>query len=258
MFTSTEAYERFMGRWSRKLAEKLVDFSEIAPGCRVLDLGCGLGSVSEAILDGVKDTSVVGIDPSTEYVGHARRRLAGRPAAFHEGDGQGIQQADESFDAALSMLVLNFVPEPLKAVQEMARVTRPGGIIAAAVWDYQGRMEMLRVFWDAAVSIDPGITNADERHQRLCSQHDLGKLFMQAGLENVQSSALEIEMVFESFEDYWLPFLGGQGPAGALVASLSAEKRNELQKALRLRLDTGDSFKMTARAWAAKAKRAEH
>lgn len=253
MFNQSEAYEAFMGRWSRQLAELFLDFVEIPEGSRVLDVGSGTGSLSRAVVNRLTEGSVAGIDPAVPFVEYAREHVASDRAAFTVGDAQQIEHPDDSFDAALSMLVLNFVPEPYSAVREMARVTRPGGQVAAAVWDYPGGMEMLRHFWDAVTQLDPEFGAADERHQRLCGNGDLEVLFKDVGLSNVERSAISFVMEFESFEDYWQPFLGGQGPAGEYAASLSEADRQGLESALRSRFENADGpIRMRARAWAAR------
>lgn len=242
-----------MGRWSRRLGDPFLDFVNLAEGCRVLDVGSGTGSLSRAFLERFGSGSIVGIDPALQFVEHARKNVTDGRVVFHVGDAQQIDYPDDSFDAALAMLVLNFVPEPSSAVCEMARVTRPGGNVAAVVWDYPGEMEMLRHFWDAVAQLDPEFERADERHQRLCGDGDLALLFEESGLSNVKRSAISFPMEFVSFEEYWQPFLGGQGPAGDYVASLSEADRLQLERALRSRLQNADGpIHLRARAWAAR------
>ena len=152
----------------------------------------------------------------------------------------------------LSLLVLNFVPDPGAAVREMIRVTRPGGVVAAAVWNYASGMQMLREFWDAAVALDPAAAPRDERHTPLCGYGELAELLKLNGLLNVEQRELSIEMRFASFDDYWQPFLAGQGPAGAYTVSLSDAARNALEDKLRERRDSGGALTLRARAWAAR------
>jgi len=253
MFSASDAYERFMGRWSRQLAPVFLAFADVRPGDVVLDAGCGTGALASAVLT-VPGTRVVGVDPSGAYLQAARAHAVAPRATFEEGDVQRLRFADAAFDRTLSMLVLNFVPDPARALGEMARVTRPGGVVAAAVWDYGDGMEMLRVFWDEAVAFDPAIERRDERHMPLSRSGELETLWRDHGLTAVEATALRIPLVFSSFDDFWLPFVGGQGPAGAYVSALAAERRAALGARLRTRLvtDPAGSLTLDARAWAVK------
>ena len=253
MFSEADAYERFMGRWSRPLAPPFLKFAGVQDGDRVLDVGSGTGSVALAVLQEAPAGRVVGIDPSPAYVAHARAHVGGGRATFEEGDAQRLRFPDGSFDAALALLVLNFVPDRPAAAREMARVTRPGGVVAAAVWDYGDGMEMIRVFWDEAVARDPAAGPKDERHMPLCRKGELAELWKAQGLRDVREEPLVVPLRFSSFEDYWSPFLAGQGPAGAYVAALPEGPRRELEQRLRRRLlgAGGDRpITLTARAWA--------
>jgi ubiquinone/menaquinone biosynthesis C-methylase UbiE len=166
MFGNAEAYERFMGRWSRLVAPRLVDFTELPERGRALDVGSGTGSLAFAIAERKAQVRVLGIDPSQEYVAFATsRNHFGDRASFEVGDAQQLRFADASFDASLSLLVFNFIPDPKKALMELRRVTKPGGRISAAVWDYGAGMRMLRTFWDAAVHTDPSAESLDEKHK---------------------------------------------------------------------------------------------
>jgi SAM-dependent methyltransferase len=251
MFADAEAYDRFMGRWSRLIAPLLADFARLPDSGRVLDVGSGTGALS---LELARSATVTGIDPSKEYVAYAASRnpLPGR-AAFEVGDAQSLRFGDASFAAAVSLLVFNFIPDPLKALREVRRVTRPGGPIAAAVWDYGGRMGMLRAFWDAAVQTDPGAAKRDEKHMPLCRSGELAKLWTEGGLENVVEQPLEVTTTFSSFADFWDPFLLGQGPAGAYVRALPEDRVKALRSALKRRLSVSDEtarFSLPARVWA--------
>jgi SAM-dependent methyltransferase len=197
----------------------------------------------------------VGIDPSPAYIAHARMRAGGGNATFEEGDAQRLRFPDGSFDAALALLVVNFIPDRAAAVREMARVTRPGGVVAAAVWDYGEGMELLRVFWDEAVALDPASEPRDERHMPACRQGELAALWRAQGLLDVREEPLVIPLTFASFADFWSPFCEGQGPAGAYVASLSEGQRRDLEQRLRRRLlgkDGDRPIALNARAWAVK------
>jgi len=196
---------------------------------------------------------VVGIDPSPTYVEFARDRANDPRARFEVGDAQALQAVTASYDAVVAGLVLNFVPEPEKAVGEMARVARAGGTVAAYVWDYAEGMQMMRHFWDAGVALDPKAEELDEgRRFALCNPEPLGELFGATGLERVEVRAIEVPTVFRDFEDFWGPFLGGQGPAPGYAMSLSEEQRVVLRERLRANLpvDSEGKHHLVARAWA--------
>jgi SAM-dependent methyltransferase len=243
-----------MGRWSRLVAPRLVDFTDLPPGGRMLDVGSGTGSLAFAIAERKSSAHVLGIDPSSEYVAYAtgRNPFPDR-VRFEMEDAQQLHLPDASFDAALSLLVFNFIPDPNKALLEVRRVTRPGSRLSAAVWDYGAGMRMLRIFWDAAVQLDPEAGKFDEKHMPLCREAELTALWRQGGLESVREEPIEITMRFESLADYWDPFLLGQGPAGAYVSRLDPSKlpalRNEIKR--RLSVSAEDRpFVLSARVWA--------
>ena len=255
IFAESDAYERFMGRWSRRLAPPFVEFASVDERDSVLDVGSGTGALAFALADAIPSVRVTGVDPSSGYVRYAQARTPGDRVRFLVGDAQALQMPDASFDKTLSLLVMNFIPDPVKALREMIRVTRPGGAVAAAVWDYGEGMEMLRVFWDEAVALDPTIAARDERNMPLCRRGELAALWHANGLQQVEERPIAIELSFASFDDYWRPFLGGQGPAGAYAASLSQARRDALEARLRSRLlsERQDGpFTLRARAWAVK------
>jgi SAM-dependent methyltransferase len=254
MFADAKAYERFMGRWSRLMAPLLVEFTDVPNAGRALDLGSGTGSLAAAIAQKNEQTRVTGIDRSTEYVQYAKsiNPFPGR-VDFQGGDAQDLKLPDAAFDAGLSLLVFNFIPGPGKALSEMRRVTRSGGRISAATWDYSAGMRMLRVFWDAAVSVDPSAEERDEKHMPLCRAGELARLWAEGGLTDVREQPLDIMMRFDNFADYWDPLLLGQGPAGAYVQSIDANRRRALRAEVRVRLSivSDDApFALPARAWA--------
>jgi SAM-dependent methyltransferase len=255
MFSEAEAYERFMGRWSRQLAPALAEYSDVNDGGAVLDVGSGTGVLAFAVRDATTTTRVLGIDRSPEYVAHASTKNTDSRVRFAVGDAQALRLADASFDRTMSLLVLNFVPDRRRALGEMIRVTKPGGVVSSAVWDYGEGMEMLRVFWDEATALDPAALPRDEKHMPLCKQGELAALFRDAKLEAISETAFVARLRFTSFDDYWEPFRLGQGPAGAYVAELSREREEALRERLRRRLlgDGADrTIEMQARAWAAK------
>lgn len=250
-----DPYERYVGRWSRRVAPRFLSWLALPSGRRWLDVGCGTGALCAAIADQCSPASLAGVEPSEGFLKTARQHLAGQ-AALRSGSAAALPLEDNAFDVVVSGLVLNFVPDARAALAEMARVTRSGGTIAAYVWDYAGKMELMRVFWDAAVALDPDATGLDEGVRfPLCRPAALGQLFSSAGLKDVQTAAIDVPTPFESFQDYWQPFLGGQGPAPGYAMSLDEAARTRLRERLRERLpaQAGGSITLTARAWAVRA-----
>lgn len=254
MFSDAEAYERFMGRWSRVLAPLLVDFTDVQDTGRVLDVGSGTGALALSIARLKAHCQVSGIDPSKQYLEFAKSRnpFPDR-ASFEVGDALQLRFPDATFQTSLSLLVFNFIPDSKKALRQVSRVTKPGGCVSAAVWDYGAGMRMLRVFWDAAVTVDSTAEKFDESHMPLCRSGELEGLWKQGGLEHVTERPLDIMMRLESFADYWDPFLLGQGPAGAYLRNADGKRREALrgQVKRRLALRSEDApFSLPARAWA--------
>lgn len=258
-WASGSAYEKYVGRWSRHVAREFITWLDVLQGGRWLDVGCGTGALTETILAMTSPVEVRGIDGSPAQIEHARTHVADERASFEVGDAQAIQEPSDSFDAVVSGLMLNFVPQPQLAAAEMARVAQPGGAAAAYVWDYAGRMEMMRYFWDAAGALDQRAMELDEGRKRftLCQPEPLAQLFGDAGLRNVEVREIEIPMVFRDFDDYWLPFLGGQGPAPGYVVSLNEERRAALRERLRssLPVEADGAIHLVARAWAVRGTR---
>lgn len=252
MFAASAGYERFMGRWSRQLAPAYIAFAGVKNGDRVLDLGTGTGSLAATLEATFPDTQIVGVDPSEGFISYARKNAKTAHSQFELGDAQALKFSDASFDKALSLLVMNFIPDHQKAVAEMRRVTRAGGIVSACVWDYERGMQMLRFFWDEAVAFDPAIEPKDERHMKLSHQGQLSDLWKQSGLLNIKEEPIRIDQAFSSFNDYWEPFTKGAGPGGAYVVSLPQDRREQLEARMRKRLFGGRNdgpFELTATAW---------
>ena len=253
-----DAYERYVGRWSRKVAPLFLDWLDVPAGRRWLDIGCGTGALSAAILQACAPLSLDGVDPSPGFLESARRQLGDR-ATFHCGSATALPLDAGSVDVAVSGLALNFVPDQAAALAEMKRVTGREGIIGAYVWDYGGLMELMQFFWDAAVSQEPGALKLDEGQRfPVCRPEALTELFACAGLEHIKVTAIDIATPFASFDDYWQPFLGGQGAAPAYAMSLDEAARKRLEERLRERVPTlpDGSIRMTARAWAVRARAA--
>jgi SAM-dependent methyltransferase len=238
------------------VAPPFLEWLDVPAGKRWLDVGCGTGALSAAILDQCFPSSVEGVEPSEGFLKTAKENLGDR-AALHQGSATAIPLGDSSVDVVVSGLVLNFIPDPHAAIAEMARVTGDGGTIAAYVWDYAGRMELMRHFWDAAADLDPDAAKLDEGVRfPLCTPMALADLFAGAGLEAVDVEPIDIETPFENFDDYWQPFLGGQGPAPAYAMSLDEAARSRLRERIKARLPIASdgSILLRARAWAARGK----
>lgn len=247
------AYERYIGRWSRLVAREFVAWLEQDHGLEWLDVGCGTGALTQVVLDFAGPDAVKGVDASEGYIEAAGRAITTPRADFAVCDARALCVKSASYDVAVSGLCLNFVPEPEQAVAEMMRAVRPGRTVAAYVWDYAAGMEMIRYFFEAAAALRPEAAELDEgRRFPLCQPEALRKLFEGAGLRDVVTRAIEVPTVFESFEDYWEPFLGGQGPAPSYAASLNLDDLEALRRELGRRLprSAGGAIALGARAWA--------
>jgi SAM-dependent methyltransferase len=258
VWESGESYESYVGRWSRLVAAEFLSWMHAHPCASWLDIGCGTGALSHAILASCDPLRVLGIDPSTGFIKTARLGTNDSRVNFLVGDAQALGVAPASFDVAVSGLVLNFIPTPAKMVGQAVAALRPGGLLGMYVWDYAGKMEMLRYFWDAAASIDPAAAGLDEGCRfPVCRPEQLRALFSAAGLADVAVEAIDVSTTFADFDEYWRPFLGGQGPAPAYAASLSGESRSRLRDQLQRTLPTqaDGSIRLVARAWAARGLR---
>jgi SAM-dependent methyltransferase len=249
-------YERYIGRWSKLVARDFLGRLNAPPGGRWLDVGCGTGVLTRAILELTEPGSVVGIDPSEGFVEHARRATPN--AHFEVADARSLPFETGAFDTVVSGLVLNFIPEPAGALAEMTRVARAEGVVSVYVWDYAGRMDLLRYFFDAAMALDPAATELDEARRFAAFQPDpMRQLFETAGLHHITTAAIDITMSFRDFDDYWTPFLGGQGPAPAYAMSLDEDRRAHLRERLRQTLPTtsNGAINLAARAWSVQGRK---
>lgn len=253
VWASGDKYEPYVGRWSRPVGRAFVDWLAISHESRWLDVGCGTGALSEVILERCAPSRVVGVDPSEGYLDYARGRVDDDRIGFRIGSAEKLPVDDSEFDAAIAGLVLNFVPETARAVAEMMRAVRPGGAVAAYVWDYAGEMQMMRHFWNAAVALDPAALELDEgRRFPIARPEALSELFVAAGLAGVETRAIDVPTHFKDFDDYWSPFLGGQAPAPGYCMSLSEDRRAALRERIRAGLPVADDggIHLIARAWA--------
>lgn len=252
-WSSGERYEPYVGRWSRLVATEFVDWLDQPAGLRWLDVGCGTGALSGTILREAAPARLVGVDRSAAYVDYARRTVQDEVVSFEVGDAEDLAGGGlmaEGFDVVVMGLVLNFIPD---RAQALIRLRQFGGTVAGYVWDYAERMQLMKYFWDAVVDLDPA---ARELHEGIrfafCRPAELEELFTSSGFSDVASRAIDVPTVFESFDAYWSPFLGGQGPGPAYVRALDGSARAALRDSLRDRLPAAadGSISLTARAWA--------
>lgn len=254
LWSSGTDYEPYVGRWSRLVAAAFVDWLDVPEGRRWVDVGCGTGALTDAIVSRCAPSAVLAVDPSEEHVAWARAHLDDPRVVFEVGDVSAI--AGTVADVVVSGLVLNFIPDPASAVSVM-RATSPGVVVAAYVWDYAGRMELMRHFWDAAAELDPAAALLDEGARfGVCRPDALEAMWHEGGLVDVFTRAVDVPTVFRDFDDYWRPFLGGRAPAPAYAMSLDDDGRERLREHLRERLPIAadGSISLVARAWAVRGR----
>lgn len=242
---SADAYLQFMGRYSEQLAAQFADLAGAGPGQRVLDVGCGPGALTAELVRRAGAEAISGVEPSRSFAAAVRARLPG--ADIHVGQAEDLPFPAGTFDAALAQLVVHFMADPVQGLREMRRVTRPGGTVAACVWDHAGDRGPLSAFWTAVRAADPGAT--DESGLAGARQGDLARLFGEAGLTAIAASTLTVRVRYASFERWWEPYTLGVGPAGAYVAKLSSEQSAALQQQAR-QLLPAEPIEITATAWA--------
>jgi ubiquinone/menaquinone biosynthesis C-methylase UbiE len=247
--SSAEKYDRFMGRYTRSLAPALADAAGVSADMRVLDVGCGPGGLAAVLADRVGAGNVAAIDPAQQFADACRARLP--EADVRVGGAEELPWPDDTFDATLSSLVIGFMSDADRGVREMARVTRPGGTVAACMWDIPGGgMTMLSTFWRAAHELDPAAEG--ERTRPGVARGDIADRFRRAGLEDVVEGTLDADAEYADFDDFWRPFTYAVGPAGQYLAGLPEDRQEELREACRAALPGDGAFTLTARAWYAR------
>ena len=244
---AADAYDGFMGRYSRLLSRQLADLASVRPDQRVIDVGCGTGALTGELVARLGTGGVAAADPSRPFVAATRERFPG--VDVRRAPAEALPFPDRCFDAALAQLVVHFMEDPVAGLTEMRRVTRVDGVVAASVWDHGGRQGPLRLFWDAARALDPGVD--DESRRPGTHEGHLAELFEAAGLRDIDARALSVSLEHATFDAWWEPFTRGVGPAGAYLAGLDPERRAELRAECRRRVPS-EPFMVTARAWAAR------
>lgn len=248
MFTSADAYDRYVGRYSPKLAQEIMAAAGVRPGQSALDVGCGPGALTSALVAVLGAENVAAVDPSDAFVEACRRRHPG--VRVDVASAESLPFGNGEFDAALAQLVVNFMKDALAGVSEMRRVTRSGGIVVAAVWDYADGMTLIRTFWDAVSATSPGRGYHDEQQMRFATPTELRDLWDTIGLTDVAVSPVSVTADYQDFEDLWAPLEMGVGPAGAYTVALNANERQTLKREMARRLGVGqEPFQLSARAW---------
>ncbi len=250
-------YENYMGRWSRRIADQFLEWLDPDPELDWLELGCGTGALSSALLSRAAPKSVTITDLSRDFLDHTRGLITDSRATFEIADAQSLPFEDVCFDAAVSGLTLNFVPDRHLALSEMRRVVRPGGTIAFFVWDYPGGgMGFIDAFWKAAASLDPEASALDEaRRFSFCTPGGLNELCEVAGLADIETSPIETETEFPDFESFWNPFTLGAGPAPGYCSNLTDQKLAALKTALGDLVGKDTPIRLPARAWAVRSRK---
>jgi SAM-dependent methyltransferase len=253
VWRDTDGYEAYVGRWSRPLAEEFLAWFPAPKSGRWLDVGCGTGALAKAVLDVAEPIAVLGIDSSTVFIAEARTHVADPRVRFDVGDALSLPVANDSFDAVVAGLVLNFLPDPGVAVAEMARAARPGGAVGAYVWDYSGGMQRMRYFWEAVAATDAAAAALDPSPSfAMCRPEPLAELFRGGGLGDVAVGAIDLPMAFRDFDEFWAPYtLSGASTAQRYVTSLGEDRRTALRERLRttVPIAADGSLHLTDRAW---------
>jgi len=245
---AADSYARFMGRYAEPLADAFVEVADLRPGQRALDVGCGPGALTARLVDRLGDDAVAGVDPSRLFVESAQQRFPG--VDIRRGQAESLQFDDATFDATFAQLVVQFMEDPVTGLREMARVTKPGGVVAACVWDFDGNRSPLSTFWTAVVEIDPEATT--ESGLAGAREGDLVRLATEAGLHDAEESALTVTVPYPSFEDWWEPYTLGVGPAGGYLAEVDLTIRDRVHRRCRELLPEG-AFEVVASAWCMRA-----
>jgi ubiquinone/menaquinone biosynthesis C-methylase UbiE len=257
MYEVADAYEVEMGRWSRQLAPLFVEFVSVRDGETVLDVGCGTGSLSATLARVTRASKIVGIDPSKSFIEYARTQLSDSRVSFESGDAQSIPYPDAYFDRCMALLVVNFIPDAPKAVNEMRRVTKSGGAVATTMWDGSRANELNQCMWNAAMAIDPTVKRPAERRRSYNSAETLSDLMKGAALTNIEVTDLTMPCQFSSFDELWQRYLSGEGPSGVYVVGLTEDRREALRQKLRqdILCDRPDGpFSLQAKAWAVRGR----
>lgn len=258
-WSNSDAYERYVGRWSSRVGESFLEWLRPRRNARWLDIGCGTGALSEQIHSSQAPASLIGVEPSESFLAAAADRVRGKSVEFRLGSGEQLPIDNAVIDYAVSGLVLNFVPDKHAAMRELVRVLTPGGTGACYVWDYAGHVQFMRYFWDAAVQLNPDAKEKDEGERfPICHPDALHDLFVSSGLESVKVRAIDIATPFDDFDDYWLPFLSDVAPAPGYCVSLSERERDTLASRVRATVPTDRDGRilMAARVWAVSGLRA--
>jgi SAM-dependent methyltransferase len=251
---ATDAYEAYVGRWSRPLAEAFLAWFAIPMGSRWLDVGCGTGALTAAVLDAADPSAVVGIDPSSAFLDAAKAHVPDPRARFEIGDARALPVPSDTYDAVVAGLVLNFIPDPALAVAEMVRATRPGGAVGAYVWDFRGQMQGAQYFWAAVAVTDAEAVTLDPRpYFHTCEPEPMADLFRTAELGDVVVGAIDLPMAFRDLDDFWLPYtMAGASVAQRYVSGLDDDGKAALREQLRATLSfaADGSLHLIDRAWA--------